>query len=153
MTFKVYLSSRYDRRAELDEYARELEAAGGYECTSTWLNGSTFENTTANAATDIDDIYAADAFVCFSEEPQEQSSLSWAARGGRHVEFGVAFETGLPIIIVGPRENVFHLLPGIVRVDTWAEALAELHELATGDPNVGQACADHRRHRREVVRH
>jgi hypothetical protein len=32
------------------------------------------------------------------------------ATGGRHVEFGLALAQGKRVIIVGPRENVFHYL-------------------------------------------
>lgn len=151
---KVYLSARYARMSELAVYRDEL-ADHGIGCTSTWLTGSTFENSTANAVQDIDDVYAADAFVAFAEEPVEFSDKPYASRGGRHVEFGVAFETGLPIIVVGPRENVFHLLPGVMQVDTWEDALRELQELAIremGDRILKGALAEQRRARRQKVR-
>lgn len=126
---KVYLSARYGRMHELAAYAAQL-AALGITCTSTWLTGSTFENSTENALTDVHDIYDADAFVTFSEEPVEFSDKSFASRGGRHVEFGVAYETGIPMLVVGPRENVFHLLDGVEQFDAWEAALERVQELA-----------------------
>lgn len=125
---KVYLSARYGRMAELVVYAAQL-ADLGIECTSRWLTGSTVDATAENARIDVDDVYAADVFVTFSEEPVEFSPLSYASRGGRHVEFGIAYEAGTPCIVVGPRENVFHLLGEVEQYDAWPEALDRLQEL------------------------
>jgi len=44
----------------------------------------------------------------FSEPPDSHSK-----RGGRHVEFGLALAWGKRLMIVGPRENVFHCLPQV----------------------------------------
>lgn len=133
---KVYLSARYARMHELADYRTELEALG-IEVTARWLDGSTFDATPENAQIDIDDIYAADVFVTFAEEPVEQSSLPYAARGGRHVEFGIAYECGCRCLVIGgdttngpAGENVFHLLPTVGRVSTWAEAKVALVALA-----------------------
>jgi hypothetical protein len=43
-------------------------------------------------------------------------------KGGRHVEFGLAVAAGKRLVVIGPRENVFHCLPG-VSVVTDIEAL------------------------------
>ena len=53
-----------------------------------------------------------------------------AARGGRHVEFGMGWAWGKRLIVVGPRENVFHLLPTVEQFDSWPDALAALADLA-----------------------
>ena len=39
--------------------------------------------------------------------------VAWSARGGRHVEFGLALAAGKRLCIVGPRENIFHFLPRV----------------------------------------
>lgn len=126
---RVYLSARYDRLGELALYRDDLVSCG-IVCTSRWLDGSTLEQTTEHALVDLEDVRAADVLVAWSEEPVEFSRESFAARGGRHVEFGVALERRIPIIVVGPQENVFHWAPGVAHVASWAEALATLHELA-----------------------
>lgn len=103
---KVYLSARYARREELQGYRDDLAELGIY-CTSRWLDGEGLDMS-ENATKDIDDVLAADVLVAFSDEPAEFSPHPFAARGGRHVEFGIAIGAGLPVLIVGPRENVFH---------------------------------------------
>lgn len=154
----VYLSARYPRRAELRKYAAEL-AAHDIDVSSSWITdaepgGQEAAPTAAHAQTDIEDLYASTVLVTFAEAPVLagcQAPLS-ATRGGRHVEFGIAYETGILCIVVAPQppslsyeigsgepipevpppvvdyqgENVFHLLPGVIRVGSWAEAKALL---------------------------
>ena len=133
---KIYLAARYSRRAELLEYAGELREAG-HEVTSTWLQG---EHQLANryntagaveaatdtvpmvarpfALADYADVWAADIVVSFTEAPR-----SGASRGGRHVEFGLALAWNKTVLVVGPRENVFHTLPQVAQFDSWGEAM------------------------------
>jgi hypothetical protein len=137
----VYLSARYPRRAELRAYADEL-AAHDIDVSSRWLTadegGTEAVPTAAHAQADITDLYASTVLVTFAELPN--SAKDCASRGGRHVEFGIAYETGIVCIVVAPEglpgrpapvtdyqgENVFHLLPGVIRVGSWAEAKALL---------------------------
>ena len=57
----------------------------------------------------------ADGTRCFAEQPRETNT-----RGGRHVEFGLAVADEKRIILVGPRENVFHFLPVVENFRDWA---------------------------------
>lgn len=120
---KIYLSARYARREELCAYREQLIAAG-HECTARWLDGEG-DDLGENAAIDVEDVLRADTLVNFTDEPAEYSPHPWASRGGRHVEAGIALGAGIPVVIVGPRENIFHHLPpGCVRVvDTFDDAL------------------------------
>ncbi len=127
----IYLSSRYARAPELNEYRKQLEAAG-HECTSRWLDGGTFENNHENAVTDIVDVLRADAIVNFTDPSVEFSPYPYAARGGRHVEFGLAMGVGMHLLIVGPRENVFHHHDSVIVCETWADALAWINEVGAG---------------------
>lgn len=122
---KVYLSARYGRMTELSVYAAELKAAG-HECTSRWLNGSTFEATAANAEIDEADVASSDVVVGFMDRPVEHSPFPYAARGGRHYEIGFARGLGIPCIMVGDEpENVFHYeRPGMIVAQTWSMVLA-----------------------------
>lgn len=43
-------------------------------------------------------------------------------RGGRYVEFGYMLGCRKPILVVGPKENIFHYLGSVHHVDTWEEA-------------------------------
>lgn len=129
---KVYLSARYPRQAELRAYREQLEA-DGITVISRWLDQPPHAvHTTQHALGDVEDIYAVDVFVAFAEQPDIHSLAPYAARGGRHVEFGVAYECGCTCLVVGVAEgeNVFHLLPGVGRVATWAEARDVLLALA-----------------------
>ena len=70
---------------------------------------------------------AADAVIIFTEIPN-----TILATGGRHVEFGLALAQGKRVIIVGPRENVFHyLLPGSQVFVTWNKAFATMRRQRT----------------------
>lgn len=117
----VYLSARYARREELLVYRRSLTMAG-IACTARWLDGEG-DDMAVNAQHDVDDVKRADMLVNFTEEPLEHSPLPFVGRGGRHVELGIALALGREVLVVGPRENIFHHLPSVYRVPTWAAAL------------------------------
>lgn len=142
---RIYLAARYSRRLELCGYRRALELHG-ILVTSTWLNGEhqiddgghPIGETGADlvergggdraaelrqhfAVEDLRDVRRSDALVAFTETPRSTSS-----RGGRHVELGVALGRGIPVIVVGPRENVFCWLEKIEQFDEWGPAFARL---------------------------
>lgn len=115
---KVYLAARFSSKAEVALRAEELKALD-IECTSTWLTEEAPANTTLDkhsdsylthtAMVDIRDMRRSDAIVLFTIDPKEMTP-----RGGRHFESGFAYGSGKPLIICGPRENVFHYLPDVV---------------------------------------
>lgn len=126
---KIYLAARYSRRLELCGYKGELESMG-LVVTSRWLMGNhqiddaglsveaEAADRTRFAEEDWADLMAADTTFNFSETPRGTTS-----RGGRHVEFGAALAAGQRVIVVGPRENVFHCLPTVEWYPTWAAAI------------------------------
>ena len=134
---RIYLAARYGRHEELMGYAEELRALG-YQVTSRWIlgdhelrsGGHSDEDAWAVvwAAEDRLDLLEADIVVSFTEG----ADVPGRARGGRHVEFGMALERGKRLIVVGPRENVFHYLPLVRRFETWAEARDHLAEYREG---------------------
>jgi len=114
MTVRIYLAARYSRNAEMRELAAYIRARGD-EVTSRWIDGSHEVGDVATdgdrqrlAQEDWDDLFRADAVICFSETPRSNNS-----RGGRHVEFGIALALRKPIYVVGPKENVFHYMPAV----------------------------------------
>lgn len=147
---RIYLAARYSRREELCGYRSQLEAMG-HAVTSRWLNGkhqidssgkpigdsgealvedddnSTHVKSAALresfAKEDLQDVLSADLLIAFTEIPRSGHS-----RGGRHVEFGVALGTFMPIMIVGPRENIFCWLPQINVFDSFEAARKALEE-------------------------
>lgn len=127
MTLNIYLAARFSRLPELVGYAGEL-AEEHIAVTSRWLRGGHEWVGTPDdeiprdalarfAIEDIEDIEAADVMVNFTEP-----SRAGSARGGRHVELGYAVARGMTVIVVGHVENVFHALPQVIYVETWAEA-------------------------------
>lgn len=135
---KVYLASRYSRIDELNEYKAKLEEMGEI-VTSRWLNGEhqlhggeqarLVEHVPLDevpdigalfAQDDVEDVTAADVVISFSEKPGSEHS-----RGGRHVEFGLALALGKRLVLIGPRENVFHCLPCISVFSSFTEFLNE----------------------------
>ena len=119
---KAYLAAMYSKRDELRAYKILLEKVG-IEVTSRWLtekaplksnmgdHSTKFYKRTAKI--DIEDIDKADILIFFSEDP-----LVGTKRGGRHVEFGYALANGLPIYVIGVRENVFHYMKTVTHFDT-----------------------------------
>lgn len=128
---KLYLAARFARANELDQIAVEaLER--GHTVTSRWHSGShgdpaadvdiTHPDMPRYAAEDIADLRAADTVVSFT--------AGGGGRGGRHVEFGMGLALGKRLVVVGPREHVFHTLDGVDRHDTFHEALDAIEAAA-----------------------
>lgn len=123
----VYLAAPYATKDEIRRHASELEALG-CEVTAQWLDephAATVaftsrdpEELRAFARRDIDDIARAEVFLFFSLDPEQPTK-----RGGRHVELGLAVAQGKRIIVIGPRENIFHFLPEIEVVPTFTAAI------------------------------
>lgn len=120
---RIYLAARYDRRWEMLGVAATLERAG-HHVTSQWIEGGRGDDPAiVPAIEDLIDLAGADCLVSFTEDSGH--NVPWAARGGRHVEFGVAVATGKRLCIVGPRENIFHHLLSV-------EAYASVADLVAG---------------------
>ena len=137
----IYLASRYDRLVEMNGYADRLRQAG-HVISSRWLDGTHqlhpgIEHLSTGGFTedsdgvpmaalpfgkdDVADIKASDTLVFFAERPESHSK-----RGGRHVEFGIALALGKRIMVVGPRENIFHCLPQIERYASFEKVVEAL---------------------------
>ncbi len=151
---RFYIAARFDRLDEINIYANQLRERG-YIVDCRWLQGlhqlhpgahlldtpAGFPNVSEGitmaarpfAEDDVQDIVASDALVLFSEPPDSHSK-----RGGRHVEFGIALGLGKRLIVVGPRENVFHCLPQVERFATWVECLEMLEKGVKAPPSCGE---------------
>ncbi len=140
---RIYLASRYSRIGQMGEVANMLRSMG-HRITCRWIEGdhqiedreldtpAAEEKRERFALEDFSDIAASDCVISFTEVPRSSTS-----RGGRHVELGIALGLGLRVVVVGPRENVFHCLP---RVEVFPDVNAML--LAIGParaPFVAQA--------------
>jgi len=129
---RIYIAARYSRLNEVQALAQKLRDYG-YTVDASWIKGAhewdseamAVENASKDvpvigqrfAEDDIADIERSDVMICLTEEPRSTNG-----RGGRHVEYGYALAKGIPILILGPRENVFYCLqnrgvmkaPGII---------------------------------------
>jgi hypothetical protein len=126
---RVYLADQYRNKEFVKQRRTELESTGDIEVCSRWLEEKYSANATLKdlgneqqiyANIDIADIGDCDVFVLFTVDPSIPT-----LRGGRHFETGYAYGQGKPVLIVGPKENIFHYLGGVRSVDTW-EAAQEL---------------------------
>lgn len=133
---RVYLAAPYPSRDVLREYANDLFHIG-FQVTSSWLleeheispgtSGAAVDlpddQVDKHALDDMADIDRSELLVLFTENVVQGPS-----GGGRHVETGYALAKGMPIIVVGDPENVFHRLQDgrVVRVADWHDAVLEL---------------------------
>lgn len=127
-TRKIYLAARFSRNDEM-RGVRDVLQALGYEVTSRWIEdrggkygqgsftpgqlNSDREYCAKVAGRDLEDIEAADTMISFT-------SPDGGGKGGRHVEFGLALGLGKHLVIVGPRENVFHTMLNIEWYPDWS---------------------------------
>jgi hypothetical protein len=121
----VYLASRYSRADEM-RGVRDVLTVLGLNVTARWIDyhggqlTASFTPETLNqdpalcgeiARADWDDLNAADTVISFTGN---------GGKGGRHVEFGMAVALGKRLIVVGPREHVFHTLPAVEHYHDWS---------------------------------
>ena len=129
---KIYLASRFSRRHEVHKLGKRLEALG-HTIVSRWSRPgddhvlptglseqASDDERQRYALDDMEDINTAECLILLGETPRNNS------RGGRLVEFGAALALGLRVIVVGPRETVFHCLPNVAVFDTKESLLKEI---------------------------
>lgn len=125
---KFYLAASYARLAEMRERRCELQALG-HSVTSSWLDlhqnplpgPCTTEHINAHpeywarfAENECADIEDAEALVAFT---------GGGDRGRRHAAFGFALSLSKTMVVIGPREHIFHTHACVLRLDTWDEFL------------------------------
>jgi nucleoside 2-deoxyribosyltransferase len=129
MKAAVYIAARFSRRHEAHALGKELQSKG-YRISCRWirpgdshvmpvgLSEQAEDSERARfAAEDMEDIYGCDWMISLTEQPRSNG------RGGRHVEFGVGLALGKVLTVIGPRETVFHHLPGIEHFNSIGEFL------------------------------
>jgi hypothetical protein len=128
---KIYVAARFERYQEM-QGVRDVLRGMGHEVTSRWIdlhggkesvdgledqlqtNPEEFEEYGEH---DLEDIRNADVIMCFA---------GGGGRGGRHVEWGYAYALGKRMILVGPRENVFHALGCVEHYASWPSLVMAL---------------------------
>lgn len=121
---KIYVGARFSLRSTVRSLSDFLENQG-FEITEKWflfekestgqISSEALKSNYKAAKADLYGIESADATIFLSENP-----LMLTRRGGRHVEFGYALALKKPIIVLGPKENVFHYLSDrVTHIDSY----------------------------------
>ena len=139
----TYLAGPYAARDRLREFAADLDMML-VDVTSSWLKETheinsgttgaatalTDEQVSQHALDDLDGVAAADLLVLITAEIAGVDGTS----GGRHVETGFALGLGLPVVVVGKPENVFHRMgEGVCITPYWQTALGRIASIQAGD--------------------
>ena len=124
---KLYLAAAFERQLEMSLYKRQLTAFG-HEVVSRWHDPAERHRSLADATTIVElERWASEDVTGVKAAEVVASFTGHGTRGGRHVELGIAIGLGKQLLIIGPKENVFHYLPGIEHFMTpdeflkWAE--------------------------------
>lgn len=117
--YRFYICARFGRQEEARLLSGKLRMLG-HTITSTWIHQVELEMYENNhrereraAVKDVGEVLESEALVYLSEAEEN----TWG-RGGRHVEFGIALGIEIPILVIGPKENLFHYCPGILHFAT-----------------------------------
>jgi hypothetical protein len=137
---RVYIAARYGKRRWVNRVICPVVSAyNNHVVTSSWLDNP-FESIKGDhvygilaAVDNINQIDSSDLLVLVSEkfyldtdpnyQPDEIEDGEGhnGLGGGRHFEAGYAYAKGKPVIILGPKEGVFHHLPGTFQVNNLNE--------------------------------
>lgn len=105
-----YLAASFPRRSEALEIAKEITRETDAKCTARWIHNTyhTYGNEGQDkkyCQEDLDDVRKGGFLVLLTDGEKQQS------KGGRHTELGIALAFSKPVIIIGPKEQVFHSHP------------------------------------------
>jgi hypothetical protein len=114
---KIYLAAKWANKEYMKTVAEQLKACG-HEITSRWIHFHKGVGRQESALQDVEDVLKADMLVSFTESP-----TAGYMTGGRHVEFGIAYASGKQLILVGPKENIFHDLPNVIQLNSVIELI------------------------------
>lgn len=146
---RYYFAGRYSRADELSTYRNQLqELMASAVVTSRWLDHHDGELEASytpeflnafpevcwqHGQADLDDLDEADVIVSFTGA---------GGKGGRHIEHGYALALhrlpdiasgdfdDMRLVLIGPRENIFHCHPATEQFDDWNEFITA--EVARG---------------------
>ena len=119
---QVYIAAPWVDRDRARVVSKRFEEAG-FEITEKWWDRPESTPPAECAAVDLVGIYSADVFVLLNTQPKGFET------SGKQVEFGVALELELPIILIGERTNVFHYLDEVTVVGTVEDAIHVARQL------------------------
>lgn len=120
MKIKIYLAAAFSRQGEMKRVAATLRSHD-FEVTSRWLTNTpgVIKGKRArmvDALMDVEDLRRADVLVRFSDDLNRDQIPARLGSGARMFEFGMAWERGMPIVVVGGQQNIFDSLPNVTHV-------------------------------------
>ena len=120
MKQRVYISSRFDRRDEMKEVSKAVQALG-FDDVSHWIvqeqGANPSETVLRDRATlDRNDVYACDILVRFSDDLTTATIPSRWGTASRFEETGMAYALGKTIIVVGGNQSLFDRLESRLHV-------------------------------------
>jgi len=102
MQTSVYIAARGKDQA-LASLVRDFLSLAGITSTAQWIDQPLTNESHAEAQQDIDDVRRAHVLVLLKPVASHRETT-----GGHHVETGIALERGMPVLLLGETENVFH---------------------------------------------
>lgn len=99
---RIYIAARGQDQAKARDL-RDALVSYGIGSTARWIDQSLANESHDEAQQDIDDVRMADVLVLL--KPKESHLHT---TGGHHVETGLAMAYGIPVLLLGEVENVFH---------------------------------------------
>lgn len=122
----IYPAAAWSRRAEMQKLTKELERdIPGLIVKARWIKveppDKTFWQRTAKENTrlaleDQEDAVTSDVLVRFTDDLTSSTVPAQLATGSRMVEMGMAIMAGVPVIVVGGKQNLFDCLPQVQHV-------------------------------------
>lgn len=122
----IYTAAPWKFRVEAKQVAQQFRDAG-HQIISRW-HDEWADRPSANvplaelrgeAEKDVEDVRHAEVVVV----------LNWEQSEGKAVEQGIALALNIPVLVIGAASNVFHYLPAVRCVDSFAAALRALEAL------------------------
>lgn len=123
---RIYLAAAWSRRQEMIKLTKELERdIPGLVINARWIKidppDKTFWQRTAQENTrlaleDKQDAITSDILVRFTDDLSSSTVPAHLATGSRMVEMGMAVISGVPVIVVGGKQNLFDCLPEVQHV-------------------------------------
>jgi hypothetical protein len=125
---KIYVASRSQTAGRK---IGDLVRSAGHVIVARWLDEPGYEGLPADetrrrrvAVENLTDVRSADLLILRAEPDGS------FVPGGKHVESGAALALGIPVIVLGPPENVFHWHPLVVLAADEAEMLKRIESLS-----------------------
>lgn len=120
---KIYVAARYARREDAAVLAQQLRDSGAI-VVSTWHDGvkddaGSEEKLQGLSMKDLKEVYEGDAVFTLTDEPG-----GFYQYGSHHIEFGAGYAWDKICVLIGPRELMFHRLPGVLQFDSFEDYMA-----------------------------